>query len=233
MTETTQPLWYQLGFALEKARREPTRERLRDLGRKLTAFRSGHQGDGSPAGTEQSGAGVPKSQTPAGGDGSPGSKVDAWDGLAATAGGALVAAVLKGWPARHDPGAATVARAAAAGAAAAVLVELGRRVLLDGPAIRIEDLPRRLLSGATRGLVFGAVGEPRLPGPSLLRGVAWGGAEFLVSPLGGLPRFLLRHTPYGRIPLVQGALRHEDDGDGDLLEHLVFGIALALLAGSS
>jgi hypothetical protein len=159
--------------------------------------------------------------------------MDAWDGLAATAGGALVAAVLKGWPTRHDPGVVTVARAAAAGAASAVLVELGRRVLRGGPTIELEDLPKRLLSGATRGLVFGAVAEPRLPGPTLLRGLAWGGAEFLVSPLGGLPRFLLRHTPYGRIPLVQGAVQQGEDDDGDLLEHLVFGIALALLAGSS
>lgn len=232
MTETTQPLWYQLGFALEKARREPTRERLRVLGQKLSAFRSGDQGEGGPRRVGKTSTNPPQGQTPSTGDGSAGREVDAWDGLVATAGGALVAAVLKGWRPRHDPGVATVARAAAAGAASAVLVELGRRVLQGGPGLDVEALPKRLLSGAGRGLVFGAVAEPRLPGPALLRGLAWGGAEFLVSPLGGLPRFLLRHTPYGRIPLVRGALQQGDEGDGDLLEHLVFGIALALMAGS-
>jgi hypothetical protein len=105
--------------------------------------------------------------------------------------------------------------------------------LEGGESVQVENLPDRLLSGAARGLVFGAVAEPRLPGPPILRGLTWGGAEFLLSPLGGLPRFLLRHTPYGRLPLVQSAVKPEDHGEGDLLEHLVFGIALALLAGSS
>jgi hypothetical protein len=226
MTDTTQPLWYQLGYALERTRREPTRERLRDLGRKLNAFRSEDQRKVSPGRAGKSGKPSPASESRDGGE-------DVWGGLAATAGGALVAAVLRGWPARREPGAAAVARAAAAGAAASVLVELGRRVLEGGESVQVENLPDRLLSGAARGLVFGAVAEPRLPGPPILRGLTWGGAEFLLSPLGGLPRFLLRHTPYGRLPLVQSVVKPEDHGEGDLLEHLVFGIALALLAGSS
>lgn len=226
MTDTTQPLWYQLGYALERTRREPTRERLRDLGRKLNAFRSGDQGKVSPRRAEKDARPSPAKESSDGGD-------DLWGGLAATAGGALVAAILRGWPPRREPGVAMVARAAAAGAATSVLIELGRRMLHDGESVQVEDLPDRLLSGAARGLVFGAVAEPRLPGPPILRGLTWGGAEFLLSPLGGLPRLLLRHTPYKRLPLVQSAVKPEDQGEGDLLEHLVFGIALALLAGSS
>ncbi len=223
MTETTQPLWYQLGFALERARGEPTRDRLQDLGRKLSAFRTRDQTDEVPRPVEDA-------DGPTGSDAEGG---DVWGGLAATAGGALVAAVLRSWPPRSEPGPAGVVRAAAAGAASSVLVEFGRRVL-EGDAPRDpENLPDRLLSGAARGLIYGAVAEPRLPGPPILRGLVWGGAEFVASPLGGLPRFLGRHTPYGRLPVVKKVLAPGGEQDGDLLEHLVFGIALALLAGSS
>lgn len=223
MTEPTQPLWYQLGFALERARREPTRDRLQDLSRKLTAFRTRDQ-----TGEVQRPAKKGDGPADAGPDGG-----DAWGGLLATAGGALVATLLRSWPPRGEPGPAGVARAAAAGAASSVLVELGRRVLEGDASLDPETLPDRLLSGAVRGLIYGAVAEPRLPGPPILRGLVWGGAEFVASPLGGLPRFLGRHTPYGRLPVVKNVLAPGEDQDGDLLEHLVFGIALALLAGSS
>ena len=225
MTETTRPLWYQLGFALERARREPTRERLQDLGRKLSAFRTREQS--GKVRSASRGANLPSKK----GDHQEAGEV--WGGVVATAGGALVATLLRSWPGRREPGPAVVVRAAAAGAAAATLVELGRRFLGGESPLGPEELPDRLLSGAVRGLVYGAVAEPRLPGPPILRGLAWGGAEFVASPLGGLPRFLGRHTPYGRLPLVQSALGPPVDRGVVLLEHLVFGIALALLAGSS
>lgn len=225
MTETTRPLWYQLGFALERARREPTRDRLQDLVRKLSAFRTRDQTDEVRRPPENGDGPADAASDAEGGD--------AWGGLLATAGGALVAALLKSWPPRSEPGHAGVIRAAAAGAASSVLVELGRRALEGDASLDPETLPDRLLSGAARGLIFGAVAEPRLPGPPILRGLVWGGAEFVASPLGGLPRFLSRHTPYGRLPLVKKVLDPGEDPEGDLLEHLVFGIALALLAGSS
>jgi hypothetical protein len=60
----------------------------------------------------------------------------------------------------------------------------------------------------------------------------WGTAEFLLTPLGGLGRLLGRHTPYGRIPVVQTVLGGEPEAEG-FVDHLVFGIAMALLAGSA
>ncbi|MEJ2540271.1 MAG: hypothetical protein P8188_09905 [Gemmatimonadota bacterium] len=210
--------------ALEQARREPTQDRILDLGRKLSAFRRGGQGadDGETADRDGDGRARDRDED----DGS--------NWLLATAGGALVATLLKGWPARGEPGPALVARAAAAGAAAAVLVALGRDFVRGERSLDMEDVPDRLLSGAARGLIFGAVVEPRLPGPPILNGAIWGGAEFLLSPLGGLGRLLGRHTTYGRLPVVQGVL-NQDAGsdDADLVESLVFGVALALMAGST
>jgi len=215
MADTTHPLWYQLGYALERARREPTGDRIRDLGRKLAAFRREDQG--SPP-SHKNGA-------EAMGDGSV-------DWLVATVSGGVVAAALKGWRPRAQPGVALVARAAAAGAAAAVVLALGRELLRDERHWNVEALTDRLLSGAARGVVFGAVAEPRLPGPPMLQGALWGTAEFVLTPLGGLGRLLGRHTPYGRIPVVQTVLGGEPEDEG-FVDHLVFGIALALLAGTT
>ena len=216
MADTTHPLWYQLGYALERARREPTGDRIRDLGRKLAAFRREDQGPTAPSRN-----GEEKTED------------QAADWLVATVSGGVVAAALRGWRPRAQPGVALVARATAAGAAAAVVLELGRELLRGERDWDVETLTDRLLSGAARGLVFGAVAEPRLPGPPLLRGAAWGTAEFLLTPLGGLGRLLGRHTPYGRIPAVQTVLGGTESGDDGFVEHLVFGIALALLAGTA
>ena len=215
MADTTHPLWYQLGYALERARREPTGDRIRDLGRKLAAFRREDQGS-----------------TPSRKNGDQARDDESVDWLVATVSGGVVAAALKGWRPRAQPGVALVARAAAAGAAAAVVLELGRELLRDERRWDVEALTDRLLSGAARGIVFGAVAEPRLPGPPLLRGAVWGTAEFLLTPLGGLGRLLGRHTPYGRIPVVRTVLGAESESEG-FVDHLVFGIALSLLAGSA
>ena len=215
MADTTHPLWYQLGYALERARREPTGDRIRDLGRKLAAFRGEDQGS-----------------APSRRDGDAARDDRSVDWLVATVSGGVVAAALKGWRPRAQPGVALVARAAAAGAAAAVVLELGRELLRRERDWDVEALTDRLLSGAARGLVYGAVAEPRLPGPPLLQGAVWGTAEFLLTPLGGLGRLLGRHTPYGRIPVVQTVLGGEPEAEG-FVDHLVFGIAMALLAGSA
>ena len=93
-----------------------------------------------------------------------------------------------------------LARAAASGAAAMIFQELVHALVSDDPEDADEgsrSLADRLISGTARGLVYGAVAEPRLPGPPVLRGVLYG------------------------------------SGNDGYLEHLVFGLALALMAGET
>ena len=57
--------------------------------------------------------------------------------------------------------------------------------------------------------------------------------EFLLSPLGGLGRVLGRQAPYARLPLIRDLVGDADPGGDGYLEHLVFGLALALMAGET
>lgn len=225
MDESSRNLWYQLGYALERAKASPTQDRIQLLGEKLAAFRDGGQGARTPAvrGRKR----VPAGEV---------SGAETLDWILASVSGALVARALREWKPRRRPGVGLLARSAAAGAAAMIFQELAHALLSDDPresARRSRTLGDRLVSGVARGLVYGAVAEPRLPGPPVLRGVAFGTAEFLLSPLGGVGKLLGKEAPYGRIPLLR--LLVEDvsvDQDG-YVEHLVFGLALALMAGET
>ncbi len=87
-----------------------------------------------------------------------------------------------------------------------------------------------VLAGAARGLVYASVVEPRLPGPPLLRGAAYGGLEFAASPWGGLEGLLDTLPPHRRVPFL-AALLDARDNDPTLSGHLLFGIILATLYG--
>jgi hypothetical protein len=136
-------------------------------------------------------------------------------------------------PARHTPGVLGLLRAGAGGAGAALL-----RELLD-PLIRGEGgrpqlravASETLLAGAARGLVYAAMIEPRLPGPHALQGVLYGSLEYAVSPWGGLDALLGERAPHRRIPLVSGLFVDYALGEDSYLDHLAFGVALALLYG--
>lgn len=225
MDESSQNLWYQLGYALERAKVSPTRDRVQLLGEKLAAFRDG--GQGARVASRRSAKPSPRPEAEG---------VETLDWILASISGALVSRVLREWKPRRRPGLGLMARAAAAGAAAIIFQELAHALLSDDPreaARRSRTLGDRLVSGAARGLVYGAVAEPRLPGPPVIRGVAFGTAEFLLSPLGGVGKLLGKEAPYSRIPLLKLIL--EDTGvdrDG-YVEHLVFGLALALMAGET
>jgi hypothetical protein len=132
-------------------------------------------------------------------------------------------------------GIAPVLRAGAAGAAAAFLVELARPLLhQDGEPPRLdESTPEHLLSGAAQGLVYGAVLEPLLPGPSLLKGSLFGSAEYALSARGGSTQLLFRRTPLGRVPMMLTLLEGLESRERGFLEHVTFGVAVAVLYGSS
>jgi len=143
----------------------------------------------------------------------------------------VVDRILAGWTGRRTPALSSLIRAGAAGATAAILVDLVRP-LLNGqagfPALDRETADR-VLAGVGQGLVYGGVVEPRVPGPALLKGALYGSVEYATDPMGGLTGLLGAHTPQARLPFVGDVLEGLDDHDRAYLEHLVFGITLALL----
>jgi hypothetical protein len=74
--------------------------------------------------------------------------------------------------------------------------------------------------------------EPRLPGSPLLRGAIYGSIEYAVSPWGGLTAVLGDRAPHRRIPFLAALFEQDSLGDGSYLDHLTFGVALALLYGT-
>lgn len=199
-------IWYRLGHALERARHRAPSPR-----------------DVVPHGSDDGDAVVPRPEVPSS------------DELMAAGVTLVVDRVLGGWGRRTDPGFAQLLRAAAAGAVAALLVDLVRPLLRDDadlPSVD-PDTAERMLAGLGQGLVYGGVVEPRIPGPAILKGVVFGSLEYTVHPMGGLSGILGSHTPQRKIPFFGDLLDGLDEDDWAYLEHLVFGIALALIYESS
>ncbi len=136
---------------------------------------------------------------------------------------------------RAEPGFTRLLRAAASGAAAALIVDLVRPLLRGEPGLPVldRDTADRIIAGAGQGLVYGAVVEPRVPGPSLAKGVLFGSAEYMADPLGGVSGLLGQHAPQNRLPVVGDVLDRLEDHEQAWLEHVAFGIALAVIYESS
>lgn len=153
-----------------------------------------------------------------------------------TAGLALVVdRVMGGWGRRSEPGFTRLLRAAASGAAAALIVDLIRPLLQGEPGLPVFDRETadRIVAGAGQGLVYGAVLEPRVPGPPFAKGILFGSAEYMAHPLGGVTHLLGRHAPHRRLPVIGDVMEQLDDHDRAWLEHVAFGIALAVIYESS
>lgn len=204
-------VWFRLGYALE-------RTRLAQAGgpRKLVP-----PGRLRPAARAKRGLPAPEAWPPA-------------DQLLASGAVALATRILEGWRPRHEVGWKGVAKGGAAGAAAALALEV-LRPLLEGraqlPALDAEAV-ERILAGAAQGVVYGTVVEPRLPGPPALKGALYGSVEYAVHPAGGLSRVLGPNAPLGRVPVLGQLLEGLSARDRSFLEHLAFGIGLALAYGS-
>ena len=220
--------WYRLGYALESTRRGQAKASLDAIARSALAprrkdgrlsLRKPERGADPPAATD-----AEAGEQDASG---------ALELLLAAGTGTVVARLLSAWPAKRRPTLARLLRAAAAGASATLLRELldpllqgeARLPALDG------DLGDRLTAGAARGLVYGGVVDPRLPGPAMARGVTYAAAEYLLSPWGGLRGLVGSHAPYHKLPVVSKLLDDPEAGEKAFLDHLVFGLALGLLYG--
>jgi hypothetical protein len=194
-------LWYRLGYALESAR-----SRVPDA--------------------------LPEEEVlPAsGGDASSDVSHKVFDALMTVGAGSVLTKILSAWPSRKAPGIFRLFRGGAAGAAAAFLAELARPALTgrspeEPMEARLTDV---LLTGAGRGLLYAVLVEPRIPGHPLLRGVTFGGLQYALMPWGGLAKLAGSRTPQGKVPALSVLL--EDRGDEEeVIEHIAFGVALALL----
>ena len=173
----------------------------------------------------------PAEESDAGSDGRETS--GALDLLLAAGTGTVVARLLSAWPAKRRPTLVRLLRAAAAGASATLLRELLEPLLQGKTRLPSFDdgLGDRLTAGAARGLVYGGVVDPRLPGPAMARGLTYAAAEYALSPWGGLRGLVGSHSPYHKLPIVSKLLDDPEAGEKEFLDHLVFGLALGLLYG--
>jgi len=207
-----QSFWYRLGYALERARQAPSSSRRKLSG--LRDRRAARRADGETR-----------------------AATTVWpvaDELLASGIAAAAARMIGALRPRRKRGVLGLFRAGLSGAGAALLLELVRPLLEGRPSLPSLDseLPERLLVGASQGLVYGAVVEPLVPGPPLLKGTLYGTAEYAVDPVGGLSRLLGSRTPVGRVPALARLLEELDPHDRGYLEHLTFATTLALLYGS-
>ena len=152
------------------------------------------------------------------------------DALLTVGAGTLATRALSLWPGQRKPGLLRLFRAGAAGAAASFLSELIRPSVVGAARDRAleEELTDILLSGAGRGLVYAAVVEPRIPGHPAVQGSAYAALEYALAPWGGLEELAGSLTPHRKIPVLSILLKSREDEE-QFLEHLVFGVALALL----
>jgi hypothetical protein len=153
-----------------------------------------------------------------------------FDALIAVGAGSVVTRIFSLWPSRAGPGLFRLFRAGAAGAAAAFLAELARPALTGKATVTPleQELTDILLAGAGRGLLYAALVEPRLPGPPLLQGAAYGSLEYALTPWGGLSELAGAKAPQAKVPALAVLLK-DRGADEHLVEHVAFGVALALL----
>jgi len=171
-------------------------------------------------------AGFLKSASPTG---------EPWDAVISAVGAALVGRLLDAMPRKRRPGPIRLLHAAAAGAGAAIVRELLRPVTPGAPDDRpLADRARgAALTGSARGLLYGALVEPRLPGPPVMRGALYGWVEHLVSPMGGLITLAGARAPHRNIPFVSAFFEELEQADDEtLVDHVLFGIGLAALYGA-
>lgn len=196
-----QNLWFRLGYALESARPSNLRAKVGSPDRGL--LRNPFSKNGAPEGTML-------------------------DSLLSAGAGAVAGKLLGGGP---SPGPLGLARAAAAGATATVARSLIRIALNIEPREGAPALGREVLEGAARGLLYGAVVEPRLAGPPITRGLFFGVVEYTVAPWGGLDEVLGAASPRRTMPILGALMAVEKAPAESFTDHLVFGVMLGLLYG--
>jgi hypothetical protein len=108
------------------------------------------------------------------------------------------------------------------------------------PTVRDSEIPTldretgdRLLAGIRQGLLYGTILEPKVPGPTVLKGALYGTIEYAVNPMGGLSQLLAAHDSEHPHSALENFLEEFDSHNRSYTEHVIFGVILALLYGSS
>jgi hypothetical protein len=149
--------------------------------------------------------------------------------------GGLMAGTAAAWLASRvlRPRAVSWPRVVIAGVAATFFVDLLRRRMdAEGPAgdedsrNDPEALARRYAAGIAMAAGYASLLYPRLPGPPLLRGLAFGALDLAAAQRGGLAG-LAADAPTLRFPLQALAAPVEDREAGPL-GPMAFGLALGL-----
>ncbi len=221
MSEPSKSIWYRLGYALESARHGAQSAQQVRSAKKAQPAKKGRSAGPRSAGNSGGEATDPERRPVS-------STVDQ---LIATGTGILgdrLFSIVVG----RRPGTLRLTRAALAGAGAALALSLFRNGKNGTPGAEgPHDPTAELLTGAARGMLYGAVLEPRLPGSPLLRGATFGVMEYVTSPFGGLDGILGASSPHRTMPIVAALLGPSDSGAGSMADHVAFGVALGLLYG--
>lgn len=222
MREPSKSIWYQLGYALESARHGArSAQEVRSAKAPRVAINRSAAARSAP--NKQGDATDPK-RTPVS---------STLDQLITTGTGILgdrLFSILAG----RRPGGLRLTRAALAGAGAAFALSLFRNGKngTSGVGQSPRDPTAELLTGAARGMLYGAVLEPRLPGSPLLRGATFGVMEYVTSPFGGLDGILGASSPHRTMPIIAALLGSSDSAVVSMADHLAFGVTLGLLYGA-
>ena len=231
-------VWYRLGYTMERAKEQAPElaERVGSgVGRAKGRLRSPAERR-LPAGEQQVAGAVGADIEPPVQPGLLGLSPtgEPWDAVLAAVAAMAAGKLLDFMPRRRRPGVFGLVRAGAAGAAAALLREAIRPLVTgqqrDQPLM--EAARGVALAGAARGFLYGGLIDPRIPGPPVVRGAAYGLIEHLVSPWGGLTEIAGPRAPHRTIPILADLFEDFEPSDDTLVDHLVFGIALAAIYGA-
>ena len=213
MREPSKSIWYHLGYALESARLGArSAQGVRSAGKVRSAKKA------PPAGKVRSAERRTVSSTV--------------DQLIATGTG-ILGDRLFSMVAGRRPGGLRLTRAALAGAGAALALSLFRNGKNGAAGVgqSPHDPTAELLTGAARGMLYGAVLEPRLPGSPLFRGATFGIMEYVTSPFGGLDGILGASSPHRTMSIVAALLGPSDSMALSIADHVAFGVTLGLFYG--
>ena len=233
MREPSKSIWYQLGYALESARHGARSAREARSAPELRSAKKAPPARKVRSAAEARSAGNARGEAT---DSERRPVSSTIDQLIATGTGMLgdrLFSIVVG----RRPGTSRLTRAALAGAGAALALSLFRNGKNGTPEVgqTPQDPTAELLTGAARGMLYGAVLEPRLPGSPLLRGATYGVMEYVTSPFGGLDGILGASSPHRTMPIVAALLGPSDSGAasgaGSIADHLAFGVTLGLLYG--
>lgn len=152
---------------------------------------------------------------------------DTIEHAALAAGGAWLASRLLrprpvSWPRVVVAGVAATLLADMVGRAAESRQQPGSPPYAEDP----EELLARIGAGVAIAAGYAALVYPRIPGPPLFRGLAFGALEIAAAPRGGLVR-LATEAPGVKFPLQTLALPIDEDAGP--LSHLAYGLGLGLL----